>query len=159
VLASLENSPFAAWVRESFWGWPFTLTIHVLGNAIVVGLMVVIGLRLLGLFDTISYSSLRRLFSAIWIGFAVEFVSGAVLWMSKPTRYVADTAFVLKLVLVVVGVILAFYFYDIIKREATAWEAEGAVPSRGLKFAVASLVVWVGVVLVGRLTAHLGAFL
>ena len=157
MLASLENSPFAAWVRESFWGWPLTLTIHVLGNAVVVGLMVIIGLRLLGLFETISYSSLKRLFSVIWIGFVVEFVSGAVLWLTKPTQYVVDTAFTLKLLLVVAGVVLSFYAYNITQREAPTWEAGGAVSSRGRKYAAALLVVWVGVVIVGRLTAHLGA--
>jgi len=158
VLAWLENTEFAVWERgESLWGWPLILTVHVLGTAAVVGLMFVVSLRLLGLFETIPYGSLKRLFPVIWVAFAVQFVSGAMLWMAKPTRYVADTAFVLKVALVAVGFVLALYLYDTLKREAASWEAAGAVSSRGAKFVAANLLVWCGVLIAGRLTAHLGA--
>jgi hypothetical protein len=157
VLGSLENTPFAAWVRESFWGWPIVVTIHVLGTAVVIGLLFIISLRLLGLFETISFTSLKRLFAVVWVALVVQFLSGFALWMTKPTRYVADTAFLLKFSLVIVGVVLTLYFYAAMKREAGAWDAAGARPSRGVKFAAASLLVWCGVIIAGRLTAHLGS--
>ena len=93
MLASLESSPFATWVRESVWGWPFWLSVHVIGTAVVIGFVIIVNLRLLGLFETIPYTSLRRLFPVIWVAFAVQVVSGFVLWSTKPTRYVADSAF------------------------------------------------------------------
>jgi len=158
VLQWLESTQFSAWERgESLWGWPFTLTVHVLGTAVAVGLILVICLRLLGLFETIPYSSLKRLFPVIWAAFVVQFVSGFVLWMTKPTRYVADTAFVLKTVLVVIGILLTVYFYRAMTREAAAWDAKGSVSSRELKFVAANFLVWCGVIIAGRLTAHLGA--
>lgn len=158
MLSGLEGTEFAAWVRESFWGWPFVLTIHVLGNAVVVGLFFVIGLRLLGLFETIPYPSLKRLFPVIWVAFAVQVVTGFVLWITKPTQYVADTAFVLKMLLVAIGFVLTLYFYGLMNREAASWEKAGAGSSRAVRFAAVSLLVWCGVVIAGRLTAHLGAF-
>jgi len=157
MLSLIESSEYAVWARESLWGWPTLLTIHVLGNALVVGLMFIIGLRLLGVFETISYSSLRRLFPVIWVGFAVQFITGFALWATKPTRYIADTAFTLKLVLVIVGVILSVYFYGAVKRESASWDTGGAVSSSTLRFATVSMLVWCGVVIAGRLTAHLGA--
>jgi hypothetical protein len=69
-------------------------------------------------------------------------LSGFVLWMTKPTRYIADTAFMLKLSLVIIGIALTLYFYAMMKRGAASWDAEGAVPSRGIKFAAATLLVW-----------------
>lgn len=137
-------------------GWPTALTIHVLGTALVIGLIFIVNLRLLGLFDTISYTSLKRLFPAIWAGFAVQFLSGAALWATKPTRYAVDVAFLLKLALVVAGFILTLYLYGAMKREAGSWEA-GTVSSHGTKFVVPSLLIWCGVVIAGRLTAYLGA--
>ena len=158
MFTSLESTPFSVWARgDSLWGWPFILTVHTLGTAVLIGLMFVINLRLLGLFETIPYRSLNRLFPAVWIAFAVQFLSGFALWMTKPTRYVADTSFLLKFLLVVVGFVLALYLYGIMKREAAAWEAAGAIPSRAFKFVAAALLVWFGVVVAGRLTAHLGS--
>jgi hypothetical protein len=157
VLASLESSQFSTWIRSELWGWPLVLTIHVLGTAVVIGFMIMISLRLLGLFETIPYSSLNRLFPVVWVALVVQVLTGIALWVTKPTRYVADTAFVLKCSLIVAGIVLMLYFYAAMKREAAAWDAAGAASGRGVKFAAASLLVWCGVLVAGRLTAHLGA--
>ena len=47
MLGSLETSPFAAWVRESVWGWPLWLSVHVIGTAVVIGFVINVNLRLL----------------------------------------------------------------------------------------------------------------
>jgi hypothetical protein len=158
VLESLEGTQFSAWARgDSVWGWPFALTVHTIGTAIVIGFILIISLRLLGLFKMIPYASLNRLFPVVWVAIALQLLSGFVLWVTKPTRYVADTAFVLKSSLVIIGIVLTVYFYATMKREAALWDTAGAVPSREVKFAAASLLVWCGVLVAARLTAHLGA--
>jgi hypothetical protein len=157
VLAWLEGSQYSVWMRGEIWGWPLALTVHAFGTALVIGFIVIIDLRLLGLFEAIPYTSLNRLFPVIWVALVIQFLSGFALWMTKPTQYVTDGAFVLKFSLVVVGTILTLYLYGTIKREAAAWEAAGAVSSRGIKFVAATLLVWCSVLIAGRLTAHLGS--
>jgi hypothetical protein len=157
VLAGLENSQFSVWVRGELWGWPLALTLHEFGTALVLGFIFIICLRLLGLFETIPYASLNRLFPVIWAALVVQFLSGFALWMTKPTRYVADTAFLLKLLFVIIGIILTAYLYGSIKREATSWDAAGAVSSGGIKFVAPSLLAWCVVLVAGRLTAYLGS--
>ena len=158
MLGWLENTEFSVWERsDSLWGWPFALIVHAFGTALVIGFIFIINLRLLGLFETIPYTSIRRLFPVIWAGFALEFLSGFALWMTKPTQYVADAAFMLKLSLVIIGFIMTLYLYGTMKREADAWEAAGAVSPRGFKFVVPSLVLWCIVLVAGRMTAYLGA--
>ena len=104
----MENSPFSAWVRgESLWGWAFMVTVHTLATAVVIGLIFVITLRLLGLFETIPYTSLKRLFPVLWVALVLEFATGFVLWATKPTRYTADGAFLLKLLFVIVGIVVS----------------------------------------------------
>ena len=152
----LAHTEYAAWVRESLWGWPLSLTFHAFGNAAVVGLIFIIVLRLLGLFRTIPYTSLNRLFPVIWIAIVVQAMSGFSLWMTKPDRYVYDGAFLAKFTLVIVGIVVAWYFQNTIKREAAAWEAAGTVSSRGIKFAAANGLLWSAVLITGRLTAYLG---
>jgi hypothetical protein len=157
VLAWLEGSQYSAWVRGELWGWPLALTIHAFGTALVISFTFIISLRLLGLFETIPYAALNRLFPVLWVALVLQFLSGFTLWMTKPTQYVADGAFVLKFLLVIVGIVLTWSFSGTIKREAAAWEAAGAVSSRGVKFVAASLLVWCSVLVAGRLTAYLGS--
>ena len=157
MLASLENSQFSTWIRGELWGWPLALTVHAFGTALVVGFIFIIGLRLLGVFETIPYTSLNRLFSVFWGGVVLQFLSGFALWAAKPTQYVADGAFVLKVLLIIVGVVLTLYFQSTIKRESASWEAKGTVSSGAVKFVAANLLVWCSVLIAGRLTAYLGS--
>jgi hypothetical protein len=156
VLASLESSQFSAWMRGELWGSPLALTVHALGTALLIGFIFIISLRLLGLFDTIAYTSLRRLFPVVWVAFLLQLLSGFALWMVKPTQYSADAAFLLKVGLVIVGFVLTLYLARAMKREAASWEA-GTESPPGSGFVGASLLVWCGVVIAARLTAYLGS--
>ena len=155
MLEWLANTPYAIWVKQS-WGWPFALTFHAFGNAIIIGFIFIIGLRLLGLFRTIPYTSLNRLFPLIWIAFVVQVLSGSSLLLTKPERYLADGMFEWKLAFVVGGAIVTLYFQKTLKREAAAWEAAGTVSSRGMKFVAVAALLWAAVLVTGRLTAYLG---
>jgi predicted ABC-type exoprotein transport system permease subunit len=157
VLERLESSQFSAWIRNELWGWPLALTLHAFGTALVVGFILIIGLRLLGLFGMIPYTLLNRLFPVVWAALVLQFVSGFMLWMAKPTQYVSDIAFVLKFLLVIVGIVLTLSFYRTIKREAPSWDAKGSASSRAVQLGTAAFLVWCVVLIAGRLTAHLGS--
>jgi len=156
VLDWLANSSYAAWVNESG-GWPIALTIHAFGVATVVGFMAIIGLRLMGRFDTIPYTSLNKLIPFIWIAVACQFVSGFTLWMTKPAQYLADGMFEVKFTLVVVACVVMGYFQATLRREAAAWQTSGKASPRGIKLGAAACVLWAAVVIGGRLTAYLGS--
>lgn len=152
----LVHTPYALWVHES-WGWPIALTFHAFGTATVVGLMAIIGLRLFGLFRTIPYSFMSRLIPFIWVAVVIQVVSGLTLWMTKPTQYLADGMFEVKMAFLVLAVVVTGYFHRIMKREATKWEATGAVPSRSVRVAAVTCLLWAAVTIGGRLTAYLGS--
>jgi hypothetical protein len=158
VLEWLENTQVAIWVRTELWGWPFVLTIHVLGTALTIGFIFIVSLRLLGLFALLPYTALQRLFPVIWIALGMQLVSGFLLWMTKPSQYDADVAFVLKSALVAAGIALTLGLYKTIAREAAAWESKGAASSpRAVGFVAVTLLVWSGVIIASRLIAHLGS--
>ena len=155
----LETSQLSQFIRTDVWGWPVALTLHALGTALLVGLIFVIGLRFLGLFEQVRYSSLSRLFPLIWFAFGLQVLSGFFLWMTKASRYVADGAFELKVVLIIVGVVLTYQFARTMEREAVSWETAGAVSSHKLRIVAAMMLVWAGVLIAGRLTGYLGSIL
>ncbi len=158
MLEWLETTQLAEFIRTNLWGWPIALTLHALGTGLLVGLIFVIGLRFFGMFELIRFSSLNRLFPIVWFAFGLQVLSGFLLWMTKASRYVADGAFELKVLLIVVGVALTYQFSQTMQREAVSWDTAGAVSSHKARFVAALMLVWAGVLIAGRLTGYLGSF-
>src|ERR1700680_2948343 len=123
----------------------------------VVGLMAIIGLRLLGAFPTMPYTSLGKLIPLIWIAVVFQATSGFTLWVMKPAQYLGDVMFDTKFTLVIIACLVMGYFHNTFRREVAVWEAAGAVTSRGLKITAAACLLWAAVTIGGRLTAYLGS--
>jgi hypothetical protein len=156
MLDWLAHTPYAEWVNES-WGWPLALTGHAFGTATVVGVMFIIGLRLVGLFGPIPYAAMNKLMPVVWVAVAFQVMSGVTLWMTKPAQYLADVVFAVKLVFLVIAIVVTWQLHLSMAREAAAWQVKGRASSRGRKLAIAACLLWAAVLIGGRLTAYLGS--
>ena len=105
MLEWLTHTPYAEWVNQS-WGWPLALTVHAFGTATVVGVMFIIGLRLVGLFGPILYAAMNKLMPFVWVAVAFQIMSGVTLWMTKPAQYLADGMFEVKLILLLIAIVV-----------------------------------------------------
>lgn len=153
--ATIEQSGLAQWVSASVEGYPIMITLHSVGLAVVAGLAVAIDLRLLGYFRNIPLSSLRTFFTIAWIGFLVNFLSGAALFTSQATTYVTDVTFLLKMAFVLVGAATIGYLQPAVARIGDGHGADSVVPSGTKNAAIVSLVVWAAAIVTGRLIAYL----
>ncbi|HEX6993559.1 MAG TPA: hypothetical protein VF339_05365 [Gammaproteobacteria bacterium] len=153
--ARLEQSGLGQWVSASIEGYPIMITLHSVGLAVVAGLAVAIDLRLLGYFRSIPLTSLRTFFTIAWLGFLVNFLSGAALFTSQATTYVTDLTFLLKMAFVLVGAATIGYLQPAVARIGDGYGADAVVPSGTRTAAVVSLAVWAGAVVTGRLIAYL----
>jgi general stress protein CsbA len=147
-LMMLENLALSQWVLGSIWGYPVFLTFHSLGLGLLVGLLVVIDLRVLGMAKPLPLSELRRL----WIGFAFNAVSGVVLFMADARKDYYSNSFRWKILSIVIGLLIAVYLNKKVLREDTA-----DTPPLAKALAVASLLSWTGAVVAGRLIAYLSS--
>src|SRR4029434_9770725 len=111
-------------------GWPFALTLHAFGSAIIVGFAFIMCLRLFGMFQTIPPESLLSLIPVIWVCVLVQASSGFLLWLTKPGRYLEAGVFGVKLGLVVTGIVTTMYFQRTLKEEARRWACSGTISSR-----------------------------
>ena len=151
----LSSTNFARWVNESetIFGYSGILFLHTLGLAVVVGVSIVLDLRLLGAASRISVAAMRPLFRFMWWGFAVNALSGAMLFAADAPRKAANPVFELKLALIAVAVAMM----AVIERRMLQAELGGSTVSapKGLKaLAIASLLVWVAAIAAGRLVAY-----
>jgi hypothetical protein len=124
------------------------LTMHTVGLGIVVRAAAIVDLRLLGVGPGIPMQEMRRVFPLFWLGFFINLVSGLVLFVSEAADKAAQPVFLVKLLLVMIGVVVTARL-----RRATV---DAAVPPlRARTLAQVSLFVWAGAIVAGRLMAYL----
>ena len=154
TLQWLENTGFSHWVLTSLIGFPLMLSLHAVGMAVSVGLILVLNLRLLGLFHFVSFRFLRRALPVAWIGLSVNFISGTVLFVPRGVEYVGDPAFLTKMALIVLGVANTRWLHGRLVHVGAGWDAGGAIPQAVRLAAAATTVVWFGTIASGRLIAY-----
>ena len=158
--AWLEGTGLATWTREStsIWAYPTILTLHTIGLGIVVGGSAVINLRLLGFAPRIPIASLRPLFRVIWWAFALNAVTGVLLFMSDATTKSHQRVFYVKLTLIA----LALWTTTATRKMVEASPADlyappdlTVGPTNAKRVALVSLLLWTGAIVAGRLMAYL----
>ena len=153
-LSWLESTGYVRWMLSSLVAYPFMLTVHALGLAVTVGVLLALDLRLLGLYRTIPLTSLDRLLGIAWVGIGLNAFTGVSIFMTEATRYVTNVPFILKMVFVILGTVNLAAMQRVLRRNTSTLEA-GQVPPRGRSLAIGSALFWVMAVVTGRLIAYL----
>jgi hypothetical protein len=147
---TIEESGLSMWVRDNpFWA---ILSIHALGMAILCGASVLIALRILGIPQGLPIAPLKRLYSFIWLGFWIQFVSGMLLLIGYPTKSLTNYDFYLKMILIVAGMVAMVMLKKRVFIDPGLSEKDMML--RGKIWAILSLLFWVGVVTSGRMLAY-----
>lgn len=146
-LTWLETSSVGVWIRESLWGYPIVLSSHAVGMAIVVGVVTMIDIRVLGYARQIPIASFKSLFNLAWAGFALNFISGCLLFTGDPVKFFNDWPFRIKISLILLGMISVWLLLREVKSDESSDKAR--------TIAIFSLLCWFGAITAGRLTAYL----
>ena len=135
---------------------PIAQSFHILGIATVVGSIVMVDLRFLGLALPSQNVSemIRRLLPWTWCALGVNAVTGLIFVLARPNRYFYNPVATFKFSMLLVAVALAFAVYWMNRREHGFWEAS-AGRLRGARIVAAvSIMAWIGVMLGGRWIAY-----
>ena len=131
--------------------------------AMLVGVLIIIDLRVLGLARSIPLLPTRRLMTIVWIAFAVNAISGTMLFAADAVKFAHSPTFQLKLSSIVIGVVLAALMSKSVLDPSSTFErAEaGGVASSKLQspvvaksLAALSIVVWIAAIGLGRYMAY-----
>jgi hypothetical protein len=123
---------------------------------IVVGILWMLDLRVLGFPKSLPLSTFRPLMRLAWLGFIVNATSGVLLFTGAATRFIINTDFQLKMLLMVLG---GLSVYALQRSLGAAWRdpqaQQSTVVSAGTKVVAAvSFLFWAGVILFGRQIAY-----
>lgn len=153
--AWLEMTAIADAIRTVPWIYPALETAHYVGLAMLVGGIMLIDLRLLGFARALPLRSIIGLVPWVWAGFIVNAISGSLIFVYGATGFSQNTAFRIKMVLLLLAGINAMIFTVAAARTGRSWIDAGSVPASIKVIATASFVLWLGVVTMGRWMAYI----
>ena len=154
-LAALESAPLAVAMRQELWLYPIVEITHIIGFVVLVGSIIVLDLRLLGLSRTLSARALARHVLPWTLGAFVLIVpSGLLMFMAHASDFLTNRAFQLKLGLILLAGLNAALFHTGPFRKSYQWDRDANPPAAVKAHAAASLAIWLGVIACGRLLAY-----
>jgi len=151
--SAIEASDLGTTIASSEWMFPTIETFHVIAIVTVIGAILIMDLRLLGL------TSRNRTVAAVekdtipltWVAFALAVVTGLLLFVSKATTYMANPYFLWKMVLLALAGINMLVFQRIISKGRDRWGAPGMPTPAAAKIAgLLSLGFWTIIPFCGR---------
>ena len=147
----LQDLSFPTEIRESTWLFPTIETVHVLALVLVVGSILMVDVRLLGIGNRARSvrSVTAQCLPLTWASFAVAAGAGCLLFSSKALTYYGDFPFRLKMAcLVFAGINMACFHHSVYRRVAE-WDHDR--PPIGARIAGGvSLLLWTVIVGAGR---------
>ncbi len=148
----LEQTAVAARIRESLWLFPILESLHLLGMAALLATIGAFDLRLLdfALSRVPITNFAARIFPWVWAAFAIQVLTGFLLFSSEATRMYPNPAFRFKMALIALAGLNALVFRLMIFRSSPGWNPHRTPPAARFSGAL-SLLLWIGVIIAGRL--------
>jgi len=156
-MAWLEFSALGVAMRETgVWTYALVNLAHIFGISLLFGAIVVLDLRLLGLWRWIPLDQMARPTTAVaGVGFAVAVLTGPALLATKATEYVGNPFLPIKLVAITLGIINIAIVHNLSAWKQRANPQLGASQRRQLALAGAtSLFCWMSAITAARLIAY-----
>lgn len=152
IIGFLEDSGLADAIRENDLLFPLIKSVHVLAICLVVGSIMAVDLRLLGLASVKRPVSdfTRGILPLTWGAFAVAVASGFLMFMSNATKYLGNGFFVAKLLLIAAAGVNMLVFHFLSASNQTRWDNQARLPLSARLAGGISMLLWIAVVACGR---------
>ena len=149
-LGALENLPAIVALRESTLAYPLVNALHIVGVALLFGAIVPLDLRLTGWRrEAGQVDGLARLLLPVAVfGFLLAACAGLLLFATDARAYAASPLFQAKLVLITLALVNALAL------RAIDWRLPGPSDWRIAVAGAASIVLWLAVIILGRLVGY-----
>jgi hypothetical protein len=155
IFIALEESGFAAAIRQSLWLYPAANVGHIIALVFFAGAVAVIDVRLLG--GLAATAPGRLIARARWFAIAALLgmaVTGFMLFSAEASHVALNPVFQLKVALIGAGLVnVALYEFGA-KSAVADLPPDAAMPARARIVGAVSLLVWVAVAACGRSIAY-----
>jgi hypothetical protein len=155
LLVALEQSGFAAAIRQSTWAYPAANVGHIVALTLFAAAVAVMDLRLLGAFAATAPASVVRPARLVaMLGLALMALTGFTLFAAEASHVAMNPVFQVKAVLIGLGILNALVVAGPAIASIGTLPPGAALPGRARLAAVISLAIWLSVAACGRLIAY-----
>jgi len=151
LVRTLSSADAVSALMRTSWAWPVCETLHFTGLCFLFGTIGIFDLRLLGVAKRVPIAALHRLVPWGVAGYLVNVTTGSMFLLTEPDQYVFNTAFHFKMLFMALAGLNVAMFYLRVFREIRPIGAGGDLPRAAKLAGGASLLLWVGVMVCGRL--------
>jgi uncharacterized membrane protein len=141
-------------VTDTPWMWPTCETLHFIGLSLLLGVVLLVDLRVLGVIRGVSFQSLHRLLPWAALGFGVNIGTGMLFFIGIPGQYTKNPAFYWKIGLAMLAGLNAVYF-TILDEPWSLGPKEDA-PLTAKIAAGSAMLLWLGVLYFGSMLPFMG---
>lgn len=161
MMNSIANWMQNSWVNgllveNGAWSWPALETLHFIGMCMLFGALLIMDFRLLGWEKAAAVVDTAKLSHFALAGFSLNFLTGVLFCFGDPHRYFINIAFQTKMALLLLAGLNFLYFklkvQPLLANVGPTESASGIAKCS----AAASLLLWLGVLSLGRLIPYLG---
>jgi hypothetical protein len=152
----LQGTWLSQAISSTAWIIPALQTLHILAVSLVFSSALFVYLRAARILrgETTTAAVARRFLPFVWWPLPVLLITGALLITAEPARSLENPSFALKITLLVAALVVTVSYQSGLHVNADFWQ--GALRRRvtGRLLAIASLLLWPGVILAGRWIAY-----
>ena len=150
-------SQLSQWVQATYWLWPVLEIIHFFGLTLLMGGLIIVDLRMIGFFSTISLQGVKKLLPFVIFGFLLNLITGILFIYGDPSRYAINIGFQIKLILILLaGCNAAIYHFRVESYVLDLGSSSRRPPLTIKLVGLTSLGLWTAVLLLGRLIPYVG---
>jgi hypothetical protein len=149
----LEALPFSQEILTNLWIHPWLLVGHSVGMGVLVGIILMLDIRVLGYLQAIPISVFGKLIALGWIGLALNFITGVLMFMAYAHTLATNWTFQFKMLFILFGVISIWLLWRSLRSARTLGNDTQFTRNSKL-LAVISMLFWIGAVALGRLIAY-----
>lgn len=153
IVSWLLSTPLHHVMVEWRPGYPVCQSLHFIGLALLIGSLLLVDLRALGMFRQMPLLAMHRLVPVALIGFGINGLTGFLFLCFDPEAYFKNVAFLAKMSLLPFAGLNALAFEIFVFRPLLAGKHEVADGTFIKVSSAGSLLLWTGVLIGGRLIA------
>jgi hypothetical protein len=156
IFVALEQSGFAAAIRQSIWIYPFANVGHIVFLTIFAGAIAIMDVRLIGGFAATHPAAVieraRRVVILALCGLAF---TGFLLFSAEASHVVVNPVFLAKLGLIAAGIVNVTIYQFGVRAEVLKLAPNTPMPPAARRAAYTSIAIWILVAACGRTIAYL----
>lgn len=134
--------------------WPTCETLHFVGLSLLMGVVLLVDLRMMGLMKSIPFPVMHRLLPWGILGFGINVLTGMLFFIGQPNQYFNSKPFQWKIALVLIAGANALYFtmFD----EVWVLGPGDEAPMQAKVAAGSAVVLWVAIMWCGNMLPFIG---